>query len=363
MFMKYINNKMKNSMLVLLAATAFIFSSCNDKIEDIPVPTPAAGQTLSEIINADPNYSILRTAITRAGLINILGAKGNSMTVFAPDNNAFIASGLSDAVVQVLPVATLTPLMQYHVMATRVPSAGIPATFPNVQLPTLLQLPGGNPLVRMNVFPGKNGANFFVNNMPIVQPDAITGSNGVMHRIPFILQPPQQVVKQLIAADAGLTLFAALVQRGDVGQPAGLTRLDSVMNFGVANVTVFAPNNNSIKGLINVLSGGLVPLGAPDATFIGFINTNVPVANARGIVAYHMLGSRAFSVNLPLATSTITTLVGAAPAPQLTVDRTNPVPRLLGAANGPGNFSNFTATDRMGVNGVLHVIDRVLLPQ
>jgi Fasciclin domain len=202
-----------------------------------------------------------------------------------------------------------------------------------------------------------------VNNLPIVQADAVTASNGVMHRIPFIVQPPTFLVKQLIAGDANLSLFAALVQRGDVGQPPGLTRLDSVMNFGVTNITVFAPNNASVKGLINVLSGGAIPLGAPDATFIGFINTTLPVANARGVVAYHMLGSRAFSVNLPLSTLPIATLVGPPPAPQLTVDRSAAAPRLLGAANGPGNFSNFTATDRMGVNGVLHVIDRVLLPQ
>jgi uncharacterized surface protein with fasciclin (FAS1) repeats len=361
--MKYMIKKLKTGMAMLTVASALIFSACNDKIEDIPSPAAASGQTLGEIINTDPNYSILRLGLTRSGMMNTVGLSGNNLTIFAPDNNAFIASGLSEAVVNVLPLTSLVPVIQYHIMATKVTSAGIPSTFPNVQLPTLLQLPGGNPLVKMNVFPGKNGTNFFVNNLPIVQPDAITGSNGVMHRIPFILQPPQQLVKQLIAADANLSFFAAIVLRGDVGQPAGLTRLDSVMNFGVANVTVFAPTNASIKGLINVLSGGAVPLAAPDATFLAFIANTLPVASARGVVAYHLLGSRAFSVNLPLTTSTITTLVGAAPAPQLTVDRTNPTPRLLGAANGPGNYSNFTATDRLGVNGVLHVIDRVLLPQ
>jgi uncharacterized surface protein with fasciclin (FAS1) repeats len=340
------------------------FSACNKGFDKVPATAVVSTDlTLGEKINADPNYSILRNALNRSGLINIASTKGNSLTIYAPDNNAFIASGLSDATVSVLPLASLTPLMQYHIITSRMPSSTIPATFPNVQMPTYLQLPGGNPLVRMNAFPAKNGANFFVNNMPVVQSDAVTGSNGVMHRIPFILQPPQQVVKQLITADANLTLFSAIVQRGDVGQPAGLTRLDSVMNFGIANITVFAPDNNSIKGLINVLSGGAIPLAAPDATFLGFIASTLPVANARGVVAYHMLGSRAYSVNLPLATGTIQTLVGAPPFPQLTVDRSTALPRLLGAANGAGNYSNFTATDRNAVNGVLHVIDRVLLPQ
>lgn len=358
--------KLKKAIAPLVLAAllvAFILPSCNKGL-DVPVNpvVPPTGQSLGATINTDPNYSILKNALTRAGLLPTVSATGN-FTIFAPDNNAFIASGLPDAVVSVLPLTSLVPLMQYHVVPTQLPSPKILSSFPNMQMPTMIVLPGGNPLVRMNAFPAKNGPAFYVNNMPIVQPDAVVGNNGVMHRIPFILQPPTQVVKQLIAADANLTLFAALVQRADVGQPAGLTRLDSVMNFGVANVTVFAPNNNSIKGLINVLSGGAIPLGAPDATFIGFINTNLPVANARGVVAYHMLGSRAFSVNLPLTTSNIQTLIGPAPFPQLTVDRSTASPRLLGAANGAGNFSNFTAVDRLGVNGVLHVIDRVLLPQ
>ncbi|MBL7727754.1 MAG: fasciclin domain-containing protein [Dinghuibacter sp.] len=366
--MKSLMNQVKQGMAALLAASVLILSSCNDKIEDLPGTPATAGQTLAEKVNTDPNYSILRLALTRTNMMNVLGITGNNLTVFAPDNNAFIASGLSEATVNVLPLTTLTPLVQYHILATRIPSTGFVTSYagnqtPNAQMPTLLQLPGGNPLVKMNAFPAKNGANSFVNNMPITAADVVTGTNGVMHRIPFILQPPSQVVKQLIAADANLSLFAALVLRGDVGQPAGLTRLDSVMNFGVANVTVFAPNNASIKGLINFLSGGAVPLGAPDATFIGFINANVPVATARGLVAYHMLGNRAFSVNLPLTTSTLVTLLGGSPFPPVTVDRSTAAPRLLGAANGPGNFSNFTATDRLGVNGVLHVIDRVLLPQ
>ena len=361
--MLYKITKEIKALLIPLCIMLFLFSSCNKKLEEFTAPVPVTSPTLADLVNSDANYSILKNALTRTGLITILATKGGTYTVFAPDNNAFIASGLSDATVSALPIATLTGLMQYHIIAETIPAASIPSTFPNVQMPSLIQLPGGNPLVRMNLFPAKNGPAYYVNNMPIVQPNAVVATNGIMHRIPFILQPPQQVVSQLIAADANLTLFAELVKRGDVGQPAGLTRLDSVMNFGVANITVFAPNNNSIKGLINVLSGGAVPLAAPDATFVAFINNNLPVANARGVVAYHMLGSRAFSVNLPLTTSTITTLVGASPFPQLTVDRSTATPRLLGAANGAGNYSNFTAVDRLAVNGVLHVIDRVLLPQ
>jgi uncharacterized surface protein with fasciclin (FAS1) repeats len=364
--MKHIVNLKNKMMLMLLAAGALFFASCNEKIEDLPSNPPASGLTLGEIINSNSSYSILRLALTRANLINTLSTRGNSLTVFAPDNDAFNNSGLPEAVIAVIPLTTLTPLLQYHIITNRFTGAAIPTALPNVQLPSLLQLPGGNPLVRMNVFPGKNathvfGNNVYVNNMPVQQVDAVTGSNGVMHRIPFILQPPTTVLAQQIYTDPNHTLLTALIQRADVGQPAGLTRLDSVLKFGVANVTVFAPTNNAVKALINVLSGGAVPLGAPDATFISFINNNIPVANARGVVAYHILGNRTFAVNLPATTSGIATLVGAVPL--LTVDRSTSAPRLLGAGNGAGNFSNITSVDRHAVNGVWHVIDRVLLPQ
>jgi uncharacterized surface protein with fasciclin (FAS1) repeats len=351
---------------LLLFSFGAVVASCNKALETPAGTTPSTDLTLGDKVNTDPNYSIFKAALTRTGLLSTISTRNTSFTIFAPDNNAFIASGLSLATVNALPLTTLTPLIQYHIIPTNLLNgSGIVHPFPNLYMPSMLQIAtiSGLP-IRMDIFPAKNGANYFVNNMPIVQIDAVTGVNGVMHRVPFIVQPPSSLmVKQLIASDANLTLFAAMVQRADVGQPAGLSRLDSVMNYAVANITVFAPNNTSIKGLINLLSGGAVPLGAPDATFIGFINANVPVATARGVVAYHMLGSRAFSVNLPLSTSTIETLIGPSPFPQLTVDRSTANPRLLGAANGAGNYSNFVAVDRLGVNGVLHVIDRVLLPQ
>lgn len=371
--MKYIK-QVKTGIAMLLAA--FIFASCNDKIEDVPGTPAASGETLAEKINADPNYSILRNALNRTGLINTIGNRTGSYTVFAPDNNAFIASGLSDATVSALPIATLTGLVQYHIVTTKLPSAAIPATFPNVQMPTLIQLPGGNPLVRMNIFPGKNGGNYFVNNMPIAQVDAVTGVNGVMHRVPFVIQPPSTVLAQQIYTDPNFTYLTAAIARADSGQ-VGLNRLDSVLKFGAANVTVFAPTNAAFQATLTALiTQALINQGVPPATAAATaaalaasptVFSNPALYGAltaqvvRGVVAFHILGSRAFSVNLPLTTSTIQTLIGPSPFPQLTVDRSTALPRLTGPGNG-GAFANFTALDRMGVNGVWHVIDRVLLP-
>lgn len=370
-----ITNKSK-ALLIPLCIMLFLFSSCNKKLEEITAATPVTSPTLADLINSDASYSILKNALTRTGLITMLGTKGGTYTVFAPDNNAFIASGLSDATVSALPIATLTGLMQYHIIAETIPAASIPSTFPNVQMPSLIQLPGGNPLVRMNIFPGKNGANYYVNNMPIVQPNAVVATNGVMHRVPFVVQPPSLVLAQMIYTDPNFTYLTAAIQRADSGQ-VGLNRLDSVLKFGAANITVFAPTNAAFQTLLTgAITIALINQGVPPATAAAtaaalassptvFSNPALygalPAITVRGIVAYHLLGSRAFSVNLPLSTSTIQTLIGPPPFPQLTVDRNTASPRL----KGPGNASpaNFTAIDRLAVNGVWHVIDQVLMPQ
>lgn len=387
--MKNILKQCKKMTGVLVMALSLFIISCNKGYETIPGPIVNTTQTLGEKINTDPNYSILRDGLIRAGLFNTLSNQGNGLTIFAPDNTAFINSGLPAAVVAVVPLTTLVPLLQYHIVPTNLPAASLPSSYtaasgpypaniPNVQMPTGIVLPGGNPLVRMNAFPARNGANAFVNNMPIVQPDAVVASNGVMHRIPFILQPPSLVLAQMIYPT--YTYLAAAIARADSGQ-VGLNRLDSVMKFGVANITVFVPTNAAFQTLLTgAITQALILQGVPPATALAqataLASTPAVFSNpalfsvltaqtVRGIVVYHLFGNRAFSVNLPLTTRQLPTLLnGAVPThPGLTIDRNTATPRLLGLANGAGNFSNFTSVDNLAVNGVWHVIDRVLLPQ
>lgn len=341
----------KPTFLALIVVALFVTTqSCNKEFEHIEESTPTnSGQTAGELIENDASFSILKAAITKAGLTNVLKA-GNKLTVFAPDDAALTASGISLAAVNALPASQLQSLLSYHIIPQALPSAAIPTTFPNVQMPTLLPLLQTNPFAKMSIFPSRRNNTLFANNIPVTQADIAVG-NGVVHKVARVVAPPTQLVAQIIGADNELSFFRAAVARADSGQ-TGLNRLDSVMKFGLANVTVFAPNNDACRQL-------LIGLGLPpsEATF-----NFLPVQTVRAIVAYHMLGVRAFSVNLPATTSTIQTLLGASPFPQLTVDRSAAAPRLLGAGNG-GMFANFTALDKNSVNGVVHIIDAVLRPQ
>ncbi len=392
-------NILNNKKLLAIAVTAMLItSSCNKGFDDIIGTNPTnTGVTIGEKLNVDPNYSIFRDALIKYGLINQISNAGNAYTVFAMDNATMTAvlAGFSLTPATFVAAgpgvpAALAPVFQYHIVPTSLPAANIPSSYsaatpifpaniPNAQMPTAFILPGGNPLVRMSVFPARNGANAFANTVPIVQPDVITGSNGVIHRIPAPLIPPSQTLKQSIQADPNHTYLLAAIVRADSGQ-VGLNRLDSAINFGVANLTIFAPTNAAFQTLlVGAIAQALIAQGVLPATAIAqatalastpavFSNpalfSALTAQTVRGIVVYHILGARAFSVNLPLANANLRTLLNTAiPAhPGFLVDRTTPGVRLLGLGNA-GMFSNVTATDRHAVNGVWHVIDRVMLPQ
>ena len=61
------------------------------------------------------------------------------------------------------------------------------------------------------------------------------------------------------------------------------------INNTAANYTMFVPDNNGMKIFVNAISGGAVPLTAPDSVFAGFITANIPAASAAGIVSYNII--------------------------------------------------------------------------
>jgi uncharacterized surface protein with fasciclin (FAS1) repeats len=330
--------------LILACTVTLLVYSCNKLPVVEPIITSPATNTVADVINNTATYSILKAAVTKAGLLPTLSKSGTSYTVFAPDDAAFITSGIPAAAINALDATTLRSILSYHVVPQAIPASGIPTIFPNVQLPTLLSL--SPPLVSMSIFPSRRGTQAWVNNIPIVQTD-IPVSNGVIHRVAAVVSPPSTLLRQLVNSDTALTFLRAAIARADSGQ-VGLNRFDSAMNFALANLTVFAPTNNAFRNTLSI----------PDSS----IFSSLPVLTVRGIVAYHLLGSRAFSVNLPTTTTTVPTLLGGAPFPGITFDYSTGALKLKGAANGPSLF-NVVSANRNAVNGVLHTIDGVLRPQ
>ena len=162
--------------LPVIAIVAMGLTACNKNVpEAVPnTITVPSGNTIGDILNTNTNFSILKAAVTKAGLMNAVSDKNNVFTVFAPSDQAFLYSGISAAVINALPAATVTSIVQYHIIpGKKIMSSGIPTSFPNVQMPTsfIIPAPNTNPLVRFSNFPSRRGANVWVNNIPVVTPD------------------------------------------------------------------------------------------------------------------------------------------------------------------------------------------------
>ena len=73
----------------------------------------------------------------------------------------------------------------------------------------------------------------------------------------------------------------------------------TTLNNKTTTYTMFVPNNAAMRSFITAASGGLVPPGAPDAVFSGFITANFPAASAAGVVSYNTCPQALFSTSIP----------------------------------------------------------------
>jgi uncharacterized surface protein with fasciclin (FAS1) repeats len=181
MKMKYLHK-----LLCLLLGTIVLFSlSCK---QETASPTQVLGTnngaTLINIIKNDKQYSILYTALLSTNLADPLGIYGN-MTLFAPTNDAFKLyfkrKGIAD--ITKVNADTLKNLLKYHIYNEQYGSAYfVMGTLPT---PTI----NGN-YIRFDISAGlsktKLNGSVTINQLDVI------GSNGVLHSINDVLEPPSQ---------------------------------------------------------------------------------------------------------------------------------------------------------------------------
>ncbi len=349
-------------------------------------------------------------AVDNAGMkIFVNAASGGAVLLTAPDATfyGFINSSL--------PVASAAGIIQYLTIGQLYPSSAIPTQFPNYPLPSQIQLDPANPFVRMTLTIAKGVPNSYVNNIPLTGVDQLA-SNGVIHHTFTIPAPPSATIRTLINAEPNLTYFRTALLRADSGQVVKANNdstnfLNYFMGYGILNMTVLPPSDAAFQTFIYTVVFGrtLQALGVTPATATpaqlaiantqatgavaagpAFLNTNnVTTEQVRGIIAYHILASnstgsfapniRVFNVNVPASPAGVfvRTLVNGSAAGALhpgiraTATFTGPVATGLTftgfAALVPGApFTDVPANaikrDNNGVNGIYHIIDRVLIP-
>lgn len=409
--MKYITKRMKLHFLLALSAMMFMLSSCNKDVEQLTAPAVVAptGLALGETIATIADDSLYYKLIVRGGMLTTINNKSNIFTMFVPNNAAMrqfcvalgAPAGQTDAVYSAfisgsIPAANATSIVSFNMMPQAITTASIPGTFPNFFYPTNLNpttgTPGFNPLVRLLTFPSTRNGNW-INNIPLVAVNNVV-ANGVIHTAAAMPAPPTKVLAQRIFADADMTYFAAAVNRADSGvsPTTSASLVWALSNFG-PNLTVFVPTNAAMQATLTAqITQALIAQGVPPATAAAtaavlasspavFSNpalfSVLTPTTVKGIVVYHILGSRAFLNNFPTTATSYPTLLNSAvpthPGVSLTATFTGPTvtaATVKGIANATASTILINPTpepngtsDQFFINGTIHKINQVLLPQ
>ncbi len=304
-----------NLLPVLLLAMVIGFSSCNDDDDD-PMPEPEMEETIVDVAVEAGSFSVLIQAAQKAGLADFLSTEQN-ITVFAPTDDAFAAllTDLGASSLDDIDAATLAAILKYHVVGdlaySNNLSSGAVATL-NTDSPDETPLS-----LLVNVDGG-----VMVNDANVTTAD-IMASNGVIHVIDKVLLPPT-VVDLATYSDNFSSLVSAVV-KADLAGPLS----------GDGSFTVFAPTNDAFAALFAALGiSGLDEVSVEDLT---------------SILKYHVIGDNVLSTELSAGS------VAAISGEDIDVTIDGDV-----MLNGTVTVA---VTDIQGTNGVIHVIDAVLVPE
>lgn len=278
-------------------------------------------RNIVELVQNTPDLSILVEAVTAAGLTNTLST--GMLTVFAPTNAAFAALltelGMTkEALLANKPL--LTAVLTYHVLGSKVMRADVPLG------KAITPVSGGFFKIESN-----NGLKITDgrNRMSTITSTDIQASNGVVHLVDKVLLPAD---KDIVATASALPDFSILVE---AVVAAGLvTTLQ-----GTGPFTVFAPTNAAFAAL-------LTELGVSKAELLA--NT----ALLTKVLTYHVVSARVLKAEVPVNTA-ITTVQG----------QTFTINSSLVITDQNMRTSNITAADVFTSNGVIHVVDKVILPK
>lgn len=333
-------------LVLAVLATAISFTACQK--EQLPVQqelTPdgvnissdRSSGTIVDVAIGNPDFSALVAAVVKTNQVELLSDAGLNATVLAPTNDAFAQlpapfnnaaniSGITDAKT----INTLRQILRYHVVPGKRNAAqftnGNYQTFNNAATPGANQLTVGRTI---------DGGVFINGNTQVIAAD-VAATNGVIHVINKVLFPPTQDIAQIAITNGNFTALVAALKK---------TGLANIASFP-GNTTVFAPTDAAFAQL---------PAPLNNAANIKAITDPATINTLKSVLLYHLVPARVFSVDLREGLQAPTNLPNAT----LTVSLTGG-PKVKGTGNAAG--SNIVGVNILARNGVIHVIDQVLLP-
>ena len=270
-------------------------------------------QTVADIIAGSEDHETLEAALVAAGLDDDLDGEG-SFTVFAPTDAAFemLPDGALEFLLMEANQDSLAAILNYHVVPGDTMAADL---MDGMMLPTLSE--GDSLFIRIM------GETVMVNGAMITMAD-MEASNGVVHVIDAVLMPPAATVVEVIMNTDTLSTLAAAIEAADEDLAETL--------MGDGPFTVFAPSNDA---LANITMDSLAALQTS-----GALET---------ILTYHVVPGRYTSADL-MDGMMLMTVQGEMLEVTISGDSI-----LV-------DSSLIIMTDMMADNGIVHVIDSILLP-
>ncbi|GAB4574436.1 MAG: hypothetical protein Kow0077_21000 [Anaerolineae bacterium] len=291
-------------------------------IESLEVIRP----NIVEIAVADGRFTTLVAAVQAADLVDALSGEG-PFTVFAPTDDAFAAAfaalGIEPADL-LADTETLTDILLYHVVSGKAMAADV------VGLESVTTLQGSDISITVN-----DDGVFLNDSIQVIITD-IEASNGVIHVIDGVLLPPADemaeemsmgTIPEVAAAAGSFNTLLAAVEAAGLGDALS----------GEGPFTVFAPTDDAF-------AAAFAALGIEPAALLADTET------LTDILLYHVVSGKAMAADV-VGLESVTTLQGS----DISI-----------TVNDDGVFLNdsiqVVVTDVEADNGVIHVIDGVLLP-
>jgi len=319
---------MKIKLFTVLVGAVLLLAACAPAATEVPTVVPTeepvveTPKTIVDIAVEDGRFTTLVAALQAAELVDTLSNEG-PYTVFAPTDDAFakLPAGTLDSLLLPENKQALTDILLYHVAEGKAMAADV------VGLPAVATLLGKDVAIKQDM------GNVYANDAQIIITDIET-SNGVIHVIDSVLLPPADeaamdekvdIVDTAVADGRFTTLAAAL-------QAAGLVETLK----GEGPFTVFAPTDDAFAAL---------PAGTLDSLLLPENKQQLT-----DILLYHVVSGSVLAADV----------VGLSAAPTvLGKDITITVKDGKVFLN---DTIQVIITDIAASNGVIHVIDAVLLP-
>lgn len=315
--------KKTTSILMVLFIALCAFTSCSDDDTNVVIES----NTIADFVAANPDYSSLGAALERANLTAVLSGTTN-YTVFAPNNAAFSSYLQANGYASLddVPVDTLTQVLLNHVISGVNTSSDLATGY----IETLAEEATTGNKINMHVNTS-NGV--ILNGTSAVTTANVPVDNGIIHAVNAVIDLPTVVT--FATVDATFNILVQALTREE-----SFTYVETLSTkTAPAPFTVFAPTNQAFTNLLVELELNALA-DIPTATLEATLNTHV-VAGANVVSTTLTDG---MMVNTLGANFTINTNGGVT-----FTDQNN-------------RTGDIIVTDVQAVNGVIHVVNKVILP-